>query len=152
MNIHKKRKHPIISVCEICEKQFDSQKNLKMHKYTHSYTSKGDIGQTCQKCNFECDTIESMEIHLGKCNVEEFECGLCESKFKSEEEIDTHLKTCEVYECSDCYIRYKTLGETKKHLKNYHETEAIFQSLHHLKMERDDISKVKFKRYFLSEV
>ena len=38
LNIHKKRKHPINTVCEICEKEFDSQKKLKMHKYTHSYT------------------------------------------------------------------------------------------------------------------
>ena len=83
---------------------------------------------------------------------EEYECGLCESKFKSEEEIDTHLKTYEVYECAECYTRYKTLEETKNDLKNYHETEEVFQSFHHLKMERDDISKVKFKRYFLSEV
>ena len=75
--------------------------------------------------------------------MKEFECGLCESNFKSEEEIDTHLKTCEVYECAECYTRYKTLEETKKHFKNDHETEAVFQSLHHLKLERDDISKVK---------
>ena len=82
LNIHKKRKPPIITVCKICEKQFDSQKNLKMHIYTHSYQSKGDISQTCKKSNFECGTIESMEVHLGKCNVEEFECGLCETNLK----------------------------------------------------------------------
>ena len=152
LNIHNKRKHPINTVCEICEKQFKSPHDLKLHIYTHSYTSKGDIGQTCKKCNFACDTIESMEVHLGKCNVEEFECGLCETSFKKTDELDTHLTTCEVYECAECILRYTTLEEIKKHLKDGHETEAVFQSLHHLKMDREDITKVKFKRYFLSEV
>ena len=84
--------------------------------------------------------------------MEEFECGLCETSFKKTDELDTHLTTCEVYECAECILRYTTLEEIKKHLKDGHETEAVFQSLHHLKMYREDITKVKLKRYFLSEV
>ena len=136
MNIHKKRKHQINTVCEICEKRFNSTNDLKLHTYTHSYTSKGDIGQTCKKCNFACDTIESMEVHLGKCNVEEFECGLCETTFKTEEEIDTHLTTCEVYECGECCLRYTTLDVREGWRQNY-STVSIIKILayifHHLR-------------------
>ena len=38
LNIHNKRKHPINTVCEICEKRFNSPTDFKMYTYTHSYT------------------------------------------------------------------------------------------------------------------
>lgn len=152
LNIHKKRKHTIKTICDICDQQFNSVRDMKIHKFTHSYTSKGDIGQTCDKCNYTCDTMESMEVHLGKCKVEEFECGLCETKFKTEEDVDLHLTTCEVYECGECFLRDKILEEMKKHVKFEHETEVFCQCLHHLKMDRDDKQKVNFKRYFLSQL
>lgn len=149
LNIHKKRKHHQKTICDICDEHFDSAREVKIHRYTHSYTTKGKIGQTCKNCNFTCDTMETIEVHLGKCNVEEFECGLCEIKFEIVEDLDMHLKTCEVYECYECCIRNKNLEEMKRHVQEDHEGA---NALNHLKMDRDDISKVTLKYYLLSEL
>ena len=46
-----------------------------------------------------------MEVHAGRSHSADHECGLCETKYKTKEEIDTHLKTYEVYECAECYLR-----------------------------------------------
>ena len=97
--IQNKRKHDQKLVCDLCDEHFDSAREAKIHRYTHTYTYKGNIGHTCKNCNFTCDSMETIEVHLGKCNVEEFECGLGEIKFKIVEDLDVHLKTCEVYEC-----------------------------------------------------
>ena len=83
LKIHKKKKHESKS-CDKCDEIFDTARDLKIHNYTHSYTSTGDYWseskQTCKNCGFDCITPESMEVHLGKCRSEDFECGLCETK------------------------------------------------------------------------
>ena len=44
-----------------------------------------------------------MEVHVGKCNTDNFECGLCDSKFKDLDTLELHLRTCEIYECAEFY-------------------------------------------------
>ena len=45
------------------------------------------------------DQKKYMEVHLGKYHSENFECGLCEHKEKSLENLITHLFTCEIFLC-----------------------------------------------------
>ena len=35
-------------------------------------------GFECIDCDFICDNLESMEVHLGKWCVEQYYCGLCD--------------------------------------------------------------------------
>ena len=93
--------------------------------------------------------MKIVALCIFNCNVEEFECGLCEIKFKIVGDLDIHLKTCEVYECCECCIRNKSLEEMKRHVQEDHEGA---NALNHLKMDRDDISKVTLKYYLLSEL
>ena len=53
-----------------------------------------------------------MEVHVGKCSSETFECDICDEKFDK-----THLNTCEVHKCAlvRCLIRLQTLSEMKKY-------------------------------------
>ena len=44
-----------------------------------------------------------MEIYLGKCRSENFECGLCDKRFQELDKLELHLFTCEVNECCECY-------------------------------------------------
>ena len=69
--------------------------------------------------------MESMEVRLEKWTVEEFECELCVIEFKKEEDLDLHLKTCDVNECVECFIWANILEEMKKHVKFYHETKVF---------------------------
>ena len=64
--------------------------------------------------NFTCKTLETMEVHIGKC-CEHFKCGLCDQKFDNLDALETHLHTCEIYECKECYTRFKRISEVKTH-------------------------------------
>ena len=90
-----------------------------------------------------------MEVHVAKCNVEKFECGLCEDTFVEEKDLDTHLRTCEIYECSDCWKRLKNLSDIKKHIEENHKD---YTTLNHLKINREREFEVKAKEYTLQEV
>ena len=152
LKIHKKKKHESKS-CDKCDEIFDTARDLKIHTYTHSYTSTGNIWsdpkQTCKNCEFECITPESMEVHLGKCRSADFECGLCETKFEELNKLEIHLNTCEIYECGNCYIRYQKLCEMKKHIKETHESST---KILHSKMDRKLENEVCTKPYKLSDV
>jgi hypothetical protein len=105
LKAHKTRKHGGKFDCDLCEKSFDSERELQIHRKCHSFKSRFKNTeyekQICNKCDFTCKTLETMEVHIGKC-CEHFNCGLCDQKFEN-----THLHTCEIYECGECYTRFK---------------------------------------------
>ena len=151
LKIHMKRKHVKASkTCDLCNKQFDSVRDMKMHKNTHSFN--GDFFGfefKCEECDYISETIETMEVHIGKCCYDHFECGLCEAHFENFEMLELHLVTCEVYECGKCFIRVKNLSEMKKHIKEEHEDGKY---LHHLKIDRNDDKIVSFKQVSIDNI
>ena len=154
LNIHKKRKHGQKLYCDLCEEQFDSKRDMKIHRHEHSFTNKGILDQACNKCDFTSDIVETMEVHVGKGCSDNFECGLCDQTFENLEILEIHLSTCEVYECgeslnNECFYRDKHLSEMKKHLLDSHEKS---EELLHLKIERKDPSKVSIKKYHISQL
>ena len=86
LNIHIKRKHNNFSKekfpqnCDLCEKEMTNSKELKKHMKTHSYsgTFYSRSGYKCEFCDFNSKTVETMEVHIGKCENEIFPCGLCD--------------------------------------------------------------------------
>ena len=61
LKVHIKRKHANDSVtCDLCDKSFESVREMKMHKSTHSYDSKSKYHQKCAECDFSSTTIETM--------------------------------------------------------------------------------------------
>ena len=77
---------------------------------------------------------ESMEKHIGKEHSDKYECGLCESVFKSLESLETHLVTCETYECVHFYFTSKSMSKTKAQVVKEHEDGDLL----HLKMTREN--------------
>ena len=148
LNIHKKKKHGKKLKCDLCDKEFDSKRFLEIHTKAHSY-NKQKRKYVCDKCEFECTTLETLEVHSGKCCNENIECGLCELRFENLEVLEIHLTTCEIYECADCLEKYKCLSDMKNHIKEEHENGNGFN---HMKMDREDNTKVNFKAYAFSEV
>ena len=90
-----------------------------------------------------------MEVHFGKCCVDELFCGLCEWKSSDLESLDTHLASCEVYECVGCDERFLILNNVKVQFKKEHGEET---KLSHLKMNRIMKTRVDSKKYLYSEV
>ena len=92
-----------------------TKRDLKIHTYKHSYTRE-NRKEKCNSCNFTCDTIDTMEVHVGKCSKKDFECGLCEANFVKICDLKIHLKACEIYQCGKCFVRDKNLSEMKKNI------------------------------------
>ena len=108
-----KRKHVRDSkTCDLCEKEFETVREMKMHRYTHLF-EKGFSEQKCVECDFTCKTVETMEVYIGKCCYDYFECGLCEARVENLEKLELHLTTCEIYECDTCFVRDKSLSDMK---------------------------------------
>ena len=148
LKIHKKKKHGEKLKCDLCDKEFDSKRFLEIHTKAHSY-NKQKQKYVCDKCECECTTLETLEVHSGKCCNDYIECGLCELRFDSLEVLEIHLTTCEIYECADRLEKYKCLSDMKSHIKEEHENGNGFN---HMKMDREDSTKVNFKAYSFSEV
>ena len=98
------------------ENGFELRKHMKLHSF------KGTIcGEyKCKECDFYGNTLETMEVHAGKCCNGNFYCGLFNIKIDSLEILKTHLVSCEVYECKECFERVKMFmikTNKKYHLK-----------------------------------
>ena len=151
LKIQIKRKHAKAArICDLCGQQFETVREMKIHRNTHSFSGKlfGSRFE-CEECDFVSETLETMEVHNGKCCYDHFECGLCECRFDTLEMLELHLVTCEVYECGSCFIRVKNLSEMKKHVKTEHKDGKY---LHHLKIDRTDNKKISFTQVSIDKV
>ena len=87
-----KRKHALdLKTCDLCEEQFKTVREMKLHRHTHSFNGCYGSKYRCEECEFVSDDIETMEVHIGKCCYTYFECGLCEYRPESLEKLELHL-------------------------------------------------------------
>ena len=159
LNIHKKRKHTNYAIekypksCDICEKVIgsikDMRKHLKTHSFSEEYSKNSSKNFKCEDCDFTSETIETMEVHVGKCRRDKLECGLCEFNSDTLDNLETHLGACEMYECSVCELRTRFLKDIKSHIVKEHDDTKL---LYHMKMKRNEPDIVDFKSYKISEV
>ena len=56
---------------------------------SHSYKL---VKFRCAECDFVEKNDLTMDVHVGRYHADDFECGLCESKFESAENLEIHLK------------------------------------------------------------
>ena len=61
------------------------EKNIK----THSYLGSQYIID-CLDYDFTSKTIEAMEVHIGKWNTTNLECGMCEASFETLQNLEIH--------------------------------------------------------------
>ena len=129
LKVHNIRKHTDKATlkypnnCHICEYEWKNCKEIRIHMDIHALeiTIFGDF--QCKDCRFIGDSIETMEVHIGKCLPDELFNGLCEWKSDNLENLKTHLTSCEVYECQQCDKRFLALTDIKLHIKEEHEEE-----------------------------
>ena len=122
VQIHIKKKHGKKFECDQCEKVFESETEKNLHRKTHSFKSRfintKREDHVCENCDFICKSIYTMEVHIGKCYSNNFECGFCDAKFEDIDSLELHLRTCEMYECSECYLKLKDLSEKTCHRRS----------------------------------
>ena len=150
LNIHKRKMHKVYP-CANCEDIFDTIRDAKVHSYTHYYTETDDDENKCNNCDFQVKCLNTIEVHVGWCRQSNFECGLCGNNFEEKEDLETHLRSCEMYECGrySCWLRVKSLSDMKKHIEEKHTTST---SLHHLKIDREKEFSVTSKFYYVKDL
>ena len=62
---------------EVCVKTFDNSLELRKHMKKHSFPKM--LFGKCQgdKCGLKSKSEDTMELHVGKCRTEDYDCGLC---------------------------------------------------------------------------
>ena len=149
LKIHRKKMHNAYS-CANCDEIFDSKRDFKAHSYTYFFTVIENKHQ-CNNCDFESESLDTTEVHVGKCRKNNLDCGLCGDDFEKLEDLETHLRTCEIYECQSysCWLRCKNLSEMKKHIKENHSSST---KLDHLKIDREKEFNVSSTFYSLKDL
>ena len=153
LKIHTARKHTLINEnsslkCELCDQEFEKQKDLRKHLKSHSYI---EARFKCVDCDFVGESNETMEVHVGKEHTNTFECGICNFEAQSHEDIEVHLFTCEIYKCYKCDCKERSINEIKKHTEKHHGSSG-HNKLHHMKMDRNNKNEVCDKVYYFDEI
>ena len=143
LKVHMARMHTLcldkeLRKCELCEEEFDNEKEMRKHLKSHSYKK---IEFKCVHCDFVGGSEETMEVHNGKKHSDSFECGICDYKAESYEQLELHLFTCEIFKCRYCDFSEKSLSDFKKHTTKKH-TPTEFHTLFHYKMDRTNQNEV----------
>ena len=111
-------------VCEVCDKAFSSNSDLKTHRRTHS-------GETPFKCDY-CDRAFKQrghrKLHIQVAHTKEmpYKCNLCDSAFPTRYRFQVHMKRhsgVREYKCSCCDKEYYTFGKLNEHKKKRHPLE-----------------------------
>ena len=142
------RKFP--RVCEFCEKEIKSSKELKTHMKNHTYRY---VKYQCNECEFMAADSVDMSVHVGKAHGENYECGLCEYIAEDFENLEMHLFTCEVYKCDRCDPKFKTLAEMKTHIENTHgDLSDEWGKVEHIKQSRGNKYEFSITPHKYSEI
>ena len=159
MKTHNKRKHTKAKFeegtdsypkrCDLCEKLFESEIDMKKHLKTHSYKQ---IEYRFEECDFLGATPLTMEVHLGKSHSDQFECGLCEYVANNLEALDTHIFTCEIYEWYYEEERFKSLRDLKTHFETEHPTKNTNYKFIHAKQDRENVEEILCKDHFSQDL
>ena len=102
----------------MCERQFETSKDMKSHMQEHSYKR---ANFKCEECDFIGQNKSTMQVHTGKYHSENYECRLCDFEANNLETLETHLVTCEIHHCYACEIKAKQLKDIKEHVKIEHD-------------------------------
>jgi len=120
------RHQGITNECHICNKQYSSQNNLKIHLATH------DENREQFRCLL-CDKVYLNKSQLAKHNQAEHlnlkhQCPLCKKTLKSKSNLTQHLKLHEgvSYDCDLCSRVFSQKSGLLYHRKSRHSSEAPF--------------------------
>lgn len=122
---HPRSPRPEVFRCEICSKEFDSQKNLDKHLNTH------DNQYSCDTCGEGFKKIIDYTLHLQKHSEDQlFKCLLCQFVTNRGHLVKSHLYSVheqfKKYKCEMCGKGFAIFTHFQEH-KYYHTGEKPFQ-------------------------
>ena len=150
LKTHIKRKHTLLDseeipkTCDFCDVNFDNINKMKVHLKTHSFKK---LDFKCEDCDYFGPNEITMEVHHGRKHSQDPECGLCEFKANSGENLETHLVTCEIYDCKRCDLRFQNLTTMRTHLQEEHKGHTQIVTIVHAKLDRKNSEIVACKEY-----
>lgn len=110
--------------CTICEKDCESQVQLRNHVKTHS----GQFPYTCFLCNKAYSMRRYLKRHMVcHANFPRYRCAKCGSRYKSKDELEEHISTHingAPYECTQCSKVFNQKANYKRHLLSHLESEG----------------------------
>ena len=134
MSTHISRKHTnyiesdVPLKCEICVEEFKTEKDLKDHAITHTYSKSEFLKFKCYECDFWGPTAQTMKMHFRRVHSENISCGICNLEVKDIETLDIHTFTCERFQCNWCAKSFNNeLNELAKKLEKIEKVELEIQ-------------------------
>lgn len=100
--------------CKLCGVAFDSDQNLKTHRFTHH-------GNTCEVCDNVYPTIAQLIAHRKSHKKKTFTCEYCSKSFSLHFYYLKHLSKhtgLKPFKCSACSKRFLRSGDRDNHEKN----------------------------------
>ncbi|VVC87738.1 unnamed protein product [Leptidea sinapis] len=105
--------------CDMCEKQFYTEYNLKCHKKLHNLYSR----EECKFCHRVFKCRRSLVIHLRRhIDIKPNACPVCSQTFYSESEVRKHMKLKHggKFCCRVCRKVVDSNSDLKQHIKVSH--------------------------------
>lgn len=108
--------------CDICGKDFESERLLKTHKKNYHKPEKKSKGQICSVCGLIFTNVTThMLTHL---DYRPFKCSFCPARFKSKVALDNHGTVhtkVKAFACRyGCDNRYGHSGDRYRHERAVH--------------------------------
>ncbi|XP_076251901.1 zinc finger protein 711-like isoform X7 [Rhynchophorus ferrugineus] len=136
LQIHSKSEMNYNFQCDVCGKNYQTQRNLKRHYLTHTgmphvchICGKGDhrrihrLSYKCKFCNKAFAYAASLETHINSHTGEKpHKCTICEKRYSNKSHLKEHIRihTGErPYICSICGKTFAVKGNLNGHLKTH---------------------------------
>ena len=75
---------------------------------------------------------------------------ICSFEAGNLDNLEIHLRTCEIYQCDECEQRFKSISKIKEHVTEIHKRESFW--INHLKMDRNSFSEISEKSYLSNKL
>lgn len=113
-------------VCEVCQKAFSSNSDLKTHRRTHS----GETPFKCDYCERSFKQRGHRKLHIQVVHTKEmpYKCDQCDSAFPTRYRYQIHIKRhagVREHQCAYCDKNFYTLGKLNEHKKKRHSDDWI---------------------------
>lgn len=90
MSIHNTTGNDKDYVCDICNKKFNRQSNLRDHMMTHSFEKSYSCSTCLKKFSNSSNLRKHQQLHE---NIKKFKCldGTCDKKFSQKIHLEKHM-------------------------------------------------------------
>lgn len=102
--------------CNMCDKKFQQQSILTLHKKTHQHQN---ISLNCLKCNKSYSVTTIFEQHLSLHNdskmKKKFNCNICDSQYSNSILLKSHKAVHQYFQCDLCHKVFENKPNLQQH-------------------------------------